>query len=94
MFKIEPNEQGVLHLSGRFDASQEEIAIRFFDQIAESTEVECSRLEYISSAGIGVLIATQKRLMQRNEQLILTNLNPHIIEIFRYAGLDAIFSIR
>jgi len=94
MLRIEHNEQGILLLTGRFDASQEETAMKAFNQFDHSTEVDCSQLEYISSAGIGVLIATQKRLMQKKEQLILKNLNPHIIEIFRYAGLDTIFSIK
>jgi len=94
MLRIEHNEQGILLLIGRFDASQEETAMKAFNQVDHSTEVDCSQLEYISSAGIGVLIATQKRLMQRNEQLILKNLNPHITEIFRYAGLDTIFTIK
>ena len=94
MLRIEHNEQGILLLIGRFDASQEGTAMKAFNQVDHSTEVDCSQLEYISSAGIGVLIATQKRLMQKKEQLILKNLNPHIIEIFRYAGLDTIFSIK
>ncbi|HNS73391.1 MAG TPA: STAS domain-containing protein [bacterium] len=94
MLRIEHNEQGILLLIGRFDASQEGTAMKAFNLVDHSTEVDCSQLEYISSAGIGVLIATQKRLMQKKEQLILKNLNPHIIEIFRYAGLDTIFSIK
>jgi anti-sigma B factor antagonist len=93
MFKIEIGEQGTLLLSGRFDASQEEVAMKAFDRLEKSTPVDCSKLEYISSAGIGVLIATQKRLMQNKEQLLLRNLNPHVVEILKYAGLDAIFSI-
>jgi anti-sigma B factor antagonist len=94
MLKIEIDEQGNHFLSGRFDASQEETATKAFSRIEKSTEIDCSKLEYISSAGIGVLIAAQKRLMPKNEQLILVNLNPHIVEIFRYAGLDAIFTIK
>jgi len=68
--------------------------MKCFNLVEKSTEIDCSQLEYISSAGIGVLIATQKRLMQNNQQLILKNLNPHIVEIFKYAGLDAVFTIK
>lgn len=94
MLKIEQDEQGALLLIGRFDASQEELAMKHFAPVETTTEVDCSQLDYISSAGIGVLIVTQKRLMQKNGQLILRNLNPHIVEIFKYAGLDAIFTIK
>ncbi|HNW60285.1 MAG TPA: STAS domain-containing protein [bacterium] len=94
MLKIERDEQGALLLAGRFDASQEESAMKAFNQVEQETEIDCSALEYISSAGIGVLIATQKRLMQKNGQLILKNLNPHIVEIFKYAGLDTVFTIK
>jgi anti-sigma B factor antagonist len=93
MLEIQLDEQGTLFLCGRFDASQEEVAMKAFARVVKSTHVDCSKLDYISSAGIGVLIATQKRLMQNKEQLLLRNLNPHVVEIFKYAGLDAIFSI-
>jgi anti-anti-sigma factor len=50
-------------------------------------------LTYISSAGLGLLFATQKRLVDTGDALELINLNPHIREIFQIAGFDNIFVI-
>jgi anti-sigma B factor antagonist len=52
-----------------------------------------TRLEYISSAGLGVLLRTQKRLLQSGGGLRLVNPSRHIRDIFRYSGFDRIFQI-
>jgi len=43
--------------------------------------------------GLGVLLKTQKRVMQAGRGLRLVNVNRHISDIFRYAGFDKIFEI-
>jgi anti-anti-sigma factor len=50
-------------------------------------------LEYISSAGLGMLLSVQKRLGESGNKLRLTQMNRHIREIFRMAGFDHIFDI-
>ena len=50
-------------------------------------------LEYISSAGLGVLLIAQKRVMQSGGGLRIINLNRHIGDIFRFSGFDKIFTI-
>jgi anti-sigma B factor antagonist len=55
--------------------------------------VDLTGLEYISSAGLGVLLKTQKRLMASGRGLRLVNANRHIHDIFRYSGFDKIFEI-
>lgn len=93
MFQVSLDQEGNIFLTGRFDASQQQSALETFNRVVKSAIVDCSKLEYISSAGIGVLIATEKRLSAGGHHLQLKNLNAHITEIFRYAGLEAIFSI-
>lgn len=93
MLSIEFTEKEAVSLIGRFDASQEVKAIESFGRIDKSVEVDCKGLEYISSVGIGVLLATQKRLHDTGHHLRLKQLNPHIMEIFRLAGFDTIFEI-
>ncbi|HLX13362.1 MAG TPA: STAS domain-containing protein [Bacteroidota bacterium] len=80
-------------LTGRFDASQVEIAYTVFDRVTTSAVVDFRELEYISSAGLGVLLKTQKRLKESGNGLKLINFNRHITEIFQYSGLDKIFEI-
>ncbi len=93
MLTIEFIDAGIITLTGRFDAAQEQKALEAFARIQSNTIVDCKGLEYISSVGIGVLLLTQKRLNEMGCHLKLKNLNPHIREIFRLAGFDAIFEI-
>lgn len=80
-------------LAGRFDAAQMEKAKGAFAALEGSTVVDFSRLEYISSAGLGVLLATQKRLRDRGAGLRLVNVSSHIRDIFHFSGLDQVFEI-
>ncbi len=80
-------------LSGWFDASQVEEAKNIFDKINNTCTVDFTKLDYISSAGLGVLLMTQKRLKENGEQIKLKGMNKHIREIFKYAGFDLIFEI-
>jgi anti-anti-sigma factor len=93
MFEITRDAEGTVHLQGRFDAAQVAAAKDFFNLVDDSCVVDFSELSYISSAGLGLLFATQKRLVDRGGELTLANLNPHIREVFRIAGFDNIFTI-
>jgi anti-anti-sigma factor len=93
MFEIRMGEQGEIVLDGRLDAAQCEKALQFMDGVAAPHVVDLGRLEYISSAGLGVLLKTQKRAMARGKGLRLVNVNRHIRDIFRYAGFDKIFEV-
>lgn len=50
-------------------------------------------LEYISSAGLRVLIATQKKLKPENIPMTIKNVNDAISEIFAMSGFDKILKI-
>lgn len=93
MFEIDFEETGGVILRGRLDASRAEVAQEAFDQVHGVVPVDCTELEYISSAGLGVLLKTQKRLLGENGKLRLSGLNSHLQDIFRYSGFDQIFEI-
>jgi anti-anti-sigma factor len=93
MFEIKRDASGAISLHGRLDASQVDTARAVFDRVTESCEVDFAELSYISSAGLGLLFGTQKRLVDAGDGLILINLSPHIREIFQIAGFDHIFEI-
>jgi anti-sigma B factor antagonist len=94
MFKIEVSGDDEVLLTGRFDAAQVEQAKAVFDTVHETCTVDFENLDYISSGGLSVLLATQKRLKDVGHQLILKNMNNHIREVFQYAGFNVIFEIR
>jgi len=98
MFVIDFDEKGHVVMSGRLDAAQAARAQEFMDHIAGACKIDMSDLEYISSAGLGVLLKTHKRLMALPAQgdehgLQLVNVNHHIHDIFRYSGFDKLFNI-
>jgi anti-sigma B factor antagonist len=93
MFDIRLTESGDVELSGRFDAAQVEKAKAVLDRLTVTTSVNFKDLAYISSAGLGVLMATQKRLSDKGQKLKLKNVSGHIREIFKIARFDLIFEI-
>ena len=93
MFDANLTDGGGVRLSGRFDASQVDKARSVFDGITTTCIVDFTNLDYISSAGLSVLLLTQKRLSQSGQCLKLRNLNVHIQQVFQYARFDMIFDI-
>jgi len=93
MFHIEFGSNGEIVCSGRLDAAQCAKAQSFMDEVIEARIVDFARLEYISSAGLGVLLKTQKRLAATGGGLKIVNVNNHIYDVFRYSGFHAIFDI-
>jgi len=93
MFDIEWKAENKIALRGRLDASQADKARDFLQNISQSCIIDFEELDYISSAGLGVLLGTQKRLNQSGHELKLANMNKHIKDIFLYAGFDHIFEI-
>lgn len=82
-----------VRLKGRFDATQQEAAFEFFDTLEGSQTIHFDDVEYISSAGLSVLLHTQKRLMESGGALEIRGLSPHVRLVFEYAGFDSIFEI-
>ncbi len=93
MLAIEYGQDGTVVIAGRLDAAQAAAALSFLDQVEGTVTLECSRLEYISSAGLGVLLRTQKRLFASAGKIRLSGVQPHLMDIFVYSGLDQLFEI-
>ncbi len=93
MFDVRLNESGEVLLYGRFDGAQVDKAKAVFDQVTATTSVDFKGLSYISSAGLGILMATQKRLKANGQTLRLRNVSGHIRDVFRIARFDLIFEI-
>jgi len=94
MFQIDFGSDGEIVCRGRLDAAQCEKAQSFMDTVADARVVDFANLEYISSAGLGVLLKTQKRLAETGAGLTIINVNHHIHDVFRYSGFNAIFEIQ
>ena len=93
MFAIDKSPDGNVVISGRLDAAQAPTAQAFLDQIDGTVTLDCRGLEYISSAGLGVLLKTQKRLLAAGGKLRLAGVSRHLQDIFGYSGFDRLFEI-
>jgi anti-sigma B factor antagonist len=93
MFDIQWGSNGEVRFSGRLDAAQVERVREELQSVTKTCTVDFTDLDYISSAGMGVLLGVQKRLSGSGHSLKLVNLNRHIREIFRIAGFDNVFPI-
>ena len=94
MFEIKLGDRGEIVATGRLDASRVDQAKTILDAVDSSKTVDLAGLDYISSVGIGVLVATQKRLGETGHRLELVNVKDRIKEVLRCSGLDGIFGIR
>ena len=93
MLTIEPGGEGTVVMKGRLDAAQAANAQAYLDRVGGAVTLDVSGLEYISSAGLGVLLKTQKRLMAGAGRLKLSGVGPHLRDIFVYSGFDQLFEI-
>ena len=55
--------------------------------------VDFNRVERLSSATLGMLIALNKVVGKQNGQLRLANVNKEVMEIFKITKLDGVFKI-
>ncbi len=51
------------------------------------------KVEYVSSAGLRLLISTQKKLKEENIPFAIKNVGDAVNEIFKMSGFDKIFNI-
>jgi anti-sigma B factor antagonist len=93
MLAIDLGAEGQVVISGRLDASQAATAQAFMDTLHGQVVLDCTGLDYLSSAGLGVLLKTQKRLMAAGGQMRLVGVSRHVRDIFMYSGFDQIFEI-
>jgi anti-sigma B factor antagonist len=93
MFTIDHGPTGSVVVIGRLDAAAAPAAQAFLDKVEGTATLDCSGLDYISSAGLGVLLKTQKRLLAAGGKLRLAGVNRHLRDIFGYSGFDQLFEI-
>jgi anti-sigma B factor antagonist len=93
MLDIHLGPEGEVVMIGRLDAGECEAALQFLNQLPDPRIIDFGGLEYISSAGLRVLLLTQKRVKGSGGGIRLINVRPQIHDIFRYAGFDRIIDI-
>jgi stage II sporulation protein AA (anti-sigma F factor antagonist) len=87
----------VVSLSGRLDTVTAPDYEKKFDELISREEinfvVDFDKLEYISSAGLRVILATSRRIKGKNGKIHLANIGGNVKEVFEMSGFAGIFPV-
>ena len=87
----------VLSIKGRLDVTTtpalEQAFAKLFEQDKVMALVNCTDLEYISSAGLRALLTAAKSAKKTNGKIVLACLNANVQQIFEISGFTSIFDI-
>ena len=91
------NDVKVVQFQGHLDSNTSQEAEKFLNDLLDQQEkkilVDFEKLDYISSAGLRVLLSTTKQLKTYDGTLRLCNLNETVQEIFDMSGFSTILQV-
>jgi anti-sigma B factor antagonist len=91
------NEVEIIKLSGRLDSNTtpelEKELIPIIDDGADKVIIDFDSLDYISSAGLRVMLRAAKKLKGIDGTIVLCGMKDMIHEIFEMAGFTSFFTI-
>lgn len=93
MFHVHQDADGTVYLEGILDSLQVESATEFFRSVATSCVVDLHKLDYISSAGLGLLLAVQQRLLRSGQKIKLRDPKPSVRNVLELARFNILFDI-
>ena len=92
-----PEGKTVLSINGRIDTSTapelEQAISKEIGLGKRQILLDFSRVSYISSSGLRVLLATAKKLKNPGDKFGICSLSPEVLKVLRLAGFTSIFSI-
>lgn len=87
----------ILRLDGRLDASSAPILERKIASLIDEDHfhliLDFSRVDYLSSAGMRVLLSATKKLKSKKGNLVLFSLVSDVEEVIKMAGFEKILHI-
>jgi len=88
----------IVKLAGRLDSGAAQPAEESFTRVLAGgtphLAVDLSDLQYISSAGLRVLLVVAKKVQQAKGKVVLFGLGLNVREVFSISGFDKIFLIQ
>ena len=90
------NDISIVAIAGSLDSSTSPEAQKSLAQVLTSAKkvvLDFSALDYISSAGLRVLLGAAKQLRASGGTLGLFGLNPSVREVFEISGFSSILSV-
>ena len=91
------NEISIFKLQGRLDSNTApDFEKRVFDAIEDGSKhmvLDFENLDYISSAGLRVILKTSKHLKVSDGTIVICSMQDYVREVFEIAGFDALLPI-
>ncbi|WP_143962581.1 STAS domain-containing protein [Litoribacter populi] len=95
--KIQENDHTILILSGEVDASNSVDLDNALQAIMEPNKkilLDGSKLQYISSAGLGVFMSYLEEFEAQTIKFVIFGLNQKVYNVFHILGLDQLITIQ
>lgn len=67
--------------------------IEAFDYSGKDIELDFTNVEYISSAGLRLLVSLQKQAKAGGRTMVVKNINAVVKEVFRISGFNKAFTV-
>jgi len=95
--RIDDREVSVLHITGFLDAHTvpqfEDALQKLVQEDRIKIAVNLDKLEYISSAGLGVFMGFIEEIREKGGDIKLSNLSQKVFKVFDLLGFPALFDI-
>lgn len=82
-------------LAGEFDTlaaeKAEEVLRPLYEMTGKDVIIDCTKLEYIASAGLRILLSILKKAKAGGNKVILRNVNEDIKSVFTLTGFITLF---
>lgn len=86
-----------LRISGELDAisavTADEVFRNLISEKKFNLHIDFTGLDYISSAGIGVILSHQDEIYQNGGKIVFTGLSSKVMNVFQLLGLHQLFEI-
>lgn len=92
-FSVERADAGTVSVTGEIDGSTAAALIDACSSITGDVAIECSRCEFIDSAGVTALLKVRQRAAATGHAVALVDPSPAVLRIVTITGLGDVFRI-
>lgn len=98
IIKERNRDRVILALKGKLDSSTSSLLEEELENVLLSgkiyhLEIDMEELSYLSSAGLRVLLAVQKKMNSLQGDLVITHVNETVYEVFEITGFSGILKV-
>lgn len=87
----------LVRLEGRLDATTtpqlEKKILSFIEKEKQKLLIDFSKIDYLSSAGMRLLLSATKKIKAHGGKLVFSAMNDEVMQIVKMAGFDKILEI-